>query len=138
MPVVVIAALIVFISALTASPDAAHFCAGKPEALAHCVPMAEMPVGEVPGQMPSADQCAEIEPMQSAIAPRCDDMVPGAPPLIAQSKLEPPVMPGGVALVAIAIAAMLGTIEALFRCTIYERPRSADHRAAEKKGVRRG
>jgi hypothetical protein len=134
MPVVVIAALIVFISALTASPDAAHFCASKPEALAHCVPTAETSVNEVPGQMPSAGRCAEIEPMQSAGASRCDDMVRGTPPLVAQSKLEPAAMPS-VALVAIAMVVMLGTIEALFRCTIYERPRSADHR--QTKGVKR-
>jgi hypothetical protein len=42
-------------------------------------------------------------------------------------------MPSGIALIAIAILVTLGTIEVLFRCSIYERPSSADHRRTEKK-----
>jgi hypothetical protein len=137
MPVVVFAALILFFSAMTASPDAAHFCADRAGARAHCLAMAAMAAGEVPAQMLSAGRCAQTEPMQPAVAKRCDDTVGAAPLPITESQLQPAIMPSGIALVAIAIVLMLGTIEVLFRCTIYEQPRSSEHRQTEGKRVKR-
>ena len=137
MPVLVIAGLMVFISALTASADATHFCASRPEALQYAGAMTAMLAGEDSELVPSAGRCEAIELPNSAIASRCDEFVRVGPPPLAESKPEPAAMRSGVALVVIAIVVMLGTIEVLFRCTIYERPSSADRRQAEKKGLKR-
>jgi hypothetical protein len=132
MPVVVIAALIVFISALTASPDAARFCASAPEERYACA-TTEALTGNDREQMPSTGRCEEIAPTNSPIARRCDEFAQTAP--ISESTAEPAAVRNGVVLVAIAVVVMLGTIEVLFRCTIYERPSRADCRQTEKKGI---
>jgi hypothetical protein len=133
MPVVVIAALIV--STLSVSPDTASRCACKPEALWHAGALVETPAVNDTGQAPSAGACETIDPGDSAIASRCGEFTQAA--TIAESKSEPPAMRSAIALVAIVVVVMLGTIEVLFRCTIYERPSSPDGRQTRKKGVKK-
>lgn len=110
MPVVVIAALMLVMSALTAPSGAAQSCVSKTEAGSDFGSVSEV----------SSDQ--EYDPTRS-VEPQS--------PMVASTvacKSEPAAMPLGVALAVIAIAMTLCTIEVLFRCTIYERPRSTDHR----------
>jgi hypothetical protein len=133
MPVVVIAALIV--STLSVSPDTASRCACKPEALQHAGAVVETPAANVTERAPSAGRCEAVDPVDSAIASRCEEFTQATP--IAEGKGEPPAMRSAIALVAIVIVVMLGTIEVLFRCTIYERPSSADHRQTQRKGVKK-
>jgi hypothetical protein len=137
MPVVVIAALIVFISALTASPDVTSPCAIKSDTLVHAArpSLSPAPAPENPERMPQADRYPQAEPSDAAPFPRCDDPVQVAGPPATESRADAPAMPSGVMLVAIALGVTFGTIEVLFRCTIYERP--TDHRQAGKKAVRR-
>jgi hypothetical protein len=132
MPVVVIAALI--ISSLSVSTDTASRCACKPEALQHAGGVVETPAVNDTEQAPSAGRCEAVDPGDSAIASRCGELTRATP--IAESKGEPAAMRSAIALVAIVIVVMLGTIEVLFRCTIYERPSSADHRQTQKKRVK--
>jgi hypothetical protein len=117
---------------LAASTDTTRFCASGPEALECSTAVAAGDDGE---QASSADRCAEAGPTDQTAA-RCDALAGAMPVPGAESKFEPTAMPSTVALVAIAVVVMLGTIEVLFRCTIYERPSSADHRQAEKKGIK--
>jgi hypothetical protein len=133
MPVVVIAALIV--STLSVSPDTASRCACKPEALQHTGALVETPAVNDSEQAPSAGRCEAVDPGDSAIASRCEEFARVIQR--AEGKGEPPAMRSAIALVAIIIVVMLGTIEVLFRCTIYERPSSADHRQTQKKGVKK-
>jgi hypothetical protein len=133
MPVVVIAALIV--STLSVSPDTASRCACKPEALQHTGALAEPPAVNDTEQAPSAGRCEAVDPGDPAIASRCEEFARVIQR--AEGKGEPPAMRSAIALVAIIIVVMLGTIEVLFRCTIYERPSSADHRQMQKKGVKK-
>ena len=110
MPVVVIAALMFALSALTAPSEAAQSCVSKIEA------------GPDFGSASEISSDHEYEPTRS-LEPQS--------PIVASMvacKSEPAAMPLGVALVVIAIAMTLCTIEVLFRCTIYERPHSTDHR----------
>ena len=133
MPVVVIAALIV--STLSVSPGTASGCACKPEALQHAGGLVETPAANDTEQAPSAGRCEAVDPGDSAIASRCEEFARVI--LRAESRGESPAMRSAIVLVAIVIVAMLGTIEVLFRCTIYERPSSADHRQTRKKGVKK-
>jgi hypothetical protein len=71
-------------------------------------------------QTPWADRWANIEPSAPPIVARWVDIVQVAPTPIIERKPEPMVRPLGVVLVFLAIVLMLGTIEVLFRCTIYE------------------
>lgn len=110
MPVVVIAALMFVLSALTAPSEAAQSCVSTIEASSDFGSASEM----------SSDH--EYEPARSV-----EPQSPVVASMVA-CKSEPAAMPPGVALVVIAIAMTLCTIEVLFRCTIYERPHSTDHR----------
>jgi hypothetical protein len=132
MPVVVIAALIV--STLSVSPDTASRCACKPEALQHAGALVETPAVNDTEQAPSAGRCEAVDPEDSVIASRCEEFARVL--TRAESNGQPPAMRSAIALVAIIIVVMLGTIEVLFRCTIYERPSSADHRQTQKKRVK--
>jgi hypothetical protein len=133
MPVVVIAALIV--STLSVSPDTASRCACKPDAPQHAGALVETPAVNDTEQAPSAGRCEAVDPGDSAIASRCEEFARVL--TRAESNGQPPAMRSAIALVAIIIVVMLGTIEVLFRCTIYERPSSADHRQTRKKGVKK-
>jgi hypothetical protein len=133
MPVVVIAALIV--STLSVSPDIASRCACKPEALQHADALVEAPAVNDTEQAPSTGACEATDRGDSAIASRCEEFKQATP--VAESKGEPPAMRSAIALVAIVVVVMLGTIEVLFRCTIYERPSSPDGRQTQKKGVKK-
>ena len=82
--------------------------------------MSEMLPDEEPAQTPWVDRWVDIEPPQLPIVARWVDIVQVAPPPIIERKQEPMVTPRGVVLVFLAIVLMLGTIEVLFRCTIYE------------------
>jgi hypothetical protein len=81
--------------------------------------MSEMLLDDEPVQTPGVDRWANIE---APIASWVNIVQVAQPPLI-ERKPEPMVMPRGVVLVLmfIAIVLTLGTIEVLFRCTIYER-----------------
>src|SRR6202165_4495937 len=84
--------------------------------------MSKMLPDDEPVQTPWVDRWANIEPSQPPIVARWVDIVQVAPPPIIERKPEPMVTPRGVLLVFFfAIVLMLGTIEVLFRCTIYER-----------------
>jgi hypothetical protein len=137
MPVAVIAGLfVVLILALVASPEATRLYPGQSAAPEPIGAMLEMTAGDDSGQTPSAAGCGGIALTDSAIAERCDDIVGTVTPP-SETRDEPEKMPSGIALIAIAILVILGTIEVLFRCTIYERPGSANHRQTDKKRVRR-
>jgi hypothetical protein len=76
-------------------------------------------------QTPWVDRWVDIEPSQFPLAVRRVDNVQVAAPVIIERKPEPPVL--SRALVWLALIAMvltLAIIEALFRGTIYERPKS--------------
>jgi hypothetical protein len=135
MPVVVIAALIVFISALTASPDVTGPCAIKPDTVVHAEQPPLVAAPENSERAPRADRYPQAEPSDAAPTARCDDTARVAGPPAIESRADAPTMPSGVMLVAIALGATLGTIEVLFRCSIHERP--TDHRQGEKKAVSR-
>jgi len=137
MPVVVIAALMFALSVLTATSDAAQSCVSTPEARQHFAAMSAMPPDDEPEKAPAVDRAGMVELTQSPVAARWGDIIRVAPPLFIERKPGPAVRPGGVALVVIAIAVTLGTIEVLFRCTIYERPHAADHRQTDEKRVKR-
>jgi hypothetical protein len=85
--------------------------------------MSKMLPDEEPVQTPWVDRWANIEPSQLPIVARWVDIVQVAPLPIIERETEPMVTPRGVLLmlVFIAIVLTLGTIEVLFRCTIYER-----------------
>jgi hypothetical protein len=86
--------------------------------------MSEMLPDDEPVRTPWVDRWANIEPSQPPIVARWVDIVQVAPPPIIERKQEPMVTPRGVVLVFFAIVLTLGTIEVLFRCTIYERRHS--------------
>jgi len=131
MPVAVIAALMVLISGLAVSAEGGCICAGNPETLPPSGTAISAPRANDPEQ--TAARCEEAVSNKPASVPRCDEPARSA---AGEGKLEPTAMPGGVVLIAIAIVVMLGTIEALFRCSIYERrDAAADHRQTEKNGV---
>ena len=85
--------------------------------------MSKMLPDDEPVQTPWVDRWANIEPSQPPIVARWVDIVQVAPPPIIERKPEPMVTPRGVLLLLVffAIVLTLGTIEVLFRCTIYER-----------------
>jgi len=83
--------------------------------------MSEMLPDDKPVQTPRIDRWANIEPPQPPIVARWVDIVQVAPPSIIERKPEPMIAPRGVMFVFFAIILTLGTIEVLFRCTIYER-----------------
>jgi hypothetical protein len=74
-----------------------------------------------PAQTPWLDRWADIEPSQPPIVARWVDIIQVAPLSIIERKLQPIITPLGMLLVFFAIVLTLGTIEVLFRCTIYER-----------------
>jgi hypothetical protein len=69
---------------------------------------------------PWADRWVDIE--SSPLVARWVDIAQVAPPLIVERKPEPLVTPRGAVLVLIALVLTVGTIEILFRGTIYDRP----------------
>ena len=79
--------------------------------------MSEMLPDDEPAQTPWVDRWANIEPSQPRIVARWVDIVQVAS-LPIERKPELRVAPSSVELVFLAIAMTLGTIEALFRCTI--------------------
>ena len=83
--------------------------------------MSEMLPDDEPAQTPWVIRWANIEPSQPRIVARWVDIVQVAPLPFIERKAEPMVTPRGVVLVFFAIVLTLGTIEVLFRCTIYER-----------------
>jgi hypothetical protein len=83
--------------------------------------MSKMLPDDEPVQTPRIDRWANIEPSQLPIDARWVDIVQVAPPSIIERKPDPMVTPRRVLLVFFALALTLGTIEVLFRCTIYER-----------------
>ena len=83
--------------------------------------MSKMLPDDEPVQTPWVDRWPNIEPSQLPIDARWVDIVQVAPPSIIERKPEPMVAPRGVMFVFFAIILTLGTIEVLFRCTIYER-----------------
>jgi hypothetical protein len=126
MPVVVIAALIFAVSAV--SLPSAHSCATEDDARPHLGLMSEVSRNADPEQTPPpVDSWPPLEPEQS---PAARQDIAQAPAIVERSA-EPAGMPRAVVLVAIAIVVTIGIIEVLFRCTIHERPRSADHRQTE-------
>jgi hypothetical protein len=108
MPVAVIAAFLVFVSSLAVSGEGGCICAPQ---------TSHSGVTTLTGQ------------------PRCDQSAHSAP---GEANTEPIAMPGGIALIAIAFAVMLGTIEVLFRCSIHERqaaPKQAPSVIAKSNGT---
>jgi hypothetical protein len=83
--------------------------------------MSKMLPDDEPAPTPSVDRWANIEPSPLPIDARWVDIVQVASPSIIERKPELMVAPPGVMLVFFAITLTLGTIEVLFRCTIYER-----------------
>ena len=83
--------------------------------------MSKMLPDDEPVQTPWVDRWPNIEPSELPIDARWVDIVQVAPPSIIERKPEPMVAPRGVMFVFFAIILTLGTIEVLFRCTIYER-----------------
>ena len=78
--------------------------------------MSEILPDDEPERTPRVARWANIEsPIASWV-----DIVQVAPPPIVERQPEPTVTPHGVELVFFAIILTLGTIEVLFRCTIYE------------------
>jgi hypothetical protein len=78
--------------------------------------MSEILPDDEPERTPWVARWANIEsPIASWV-----DIVQVAPPPIVERQPEPIVTPHGVELVFFAIILTLGTIEVLFRCTIYE------------------
>jgi hypothetical protein len=78
--------------------------------------MSEILPDDEPERTPWVARWANIEsPIASWV-----DIVQVAPPPIVERQPEPTVTPHGVELVFFAIILTLGTIEVLFRCTIYE------------------
>ena len=67
-----------------------------------------------------ADRWANVELTRSPVIARWVDIPQVAPLSVIERKPEPEVTPRSVVLVFIAIVLMLGTIEVLFRCSIYE------------------
>ncbi|HLX17131.1 MAG TPA: hypothetical protein VKS24_18250 [Bradyrhizobium sp.] len=131
MPVVVLAALILAVSAVTfPSAAPAQPCAIEDNARPHRGLMPEMTRPDDPQQTPPIDCWTLIEPAQSPAVARL-----GTAQLATAGRVERTAEPGGmpraVLLVVIAIVVTIGIIEVLFRCTIHERPRSADHRQTE-------
>jgi hypothetical protein len=129
MPVVVIAALIFAVSAVSLPFAPAQSCAIKDGALPHFGLMSEMSRNDDPERAALPDSQTQSEPAQSPTIAR--DIPEIASPAVVEPAAEPAGMPRAVILVAIAIIVTIGIIEVLFRCTIPERPRSADHRQTE-------
>ena len=125
MPVVVVAALMVVLTALMAPSEAAQSCASKPEAQPDSGSVSAIWWDQAPELAPAVDRPVTTEPQSPTAAP------------VVACKSEPAATPPGLALVVIAVAMTLGTIEVLFRCTIYERPHSTDHRQTKGKEVKR-
>jgi hypothetical protein len=76
-------------------------------------------------QTPWVDRWVDIEPSQFPLAVRRVDSVQAASPVIIERNPEPTVLSRGLAwLTFIGIVLTLAIIEALFRGTIYERPKS--------------
>jgi len=92
--------------------------------------MSEMSLNDDRKRTSLPDSRGENEPAQSPIVTH-EDIPQIAPPAIVERAAEPDGMPRAVVLVVIAIVVTIGIIEVLFRCTIHERPRSADHRQTE-------
>jgi hypothetical protein len=82
--------------------------------------MSKMLPDDEPVQTPWVARWANIEPSEPPIVARWVDIVQVAPPPVIEREPEPMVTPRGVVLVFLAIVLTLGTIEILFRCTIYE------------------
>jgi len=130
MPVVVVAALIFAVSAVSLPSALAQSCMIKDGTRPHFGLMSEMSLNDDRKRTSLPDSRGENEPAQSPIVTH-EDIPQIAPPAIVERAAEPDGMPRAVVLVVIAIVVTIGIIEVLFRCTIHERPRSADHRQTE-------
>ncbi len=130
MPVVVIAALILAVSAVSLPSGPVQPFAIKDDARPHLGLMLEMSWNNEPKQTLPIDRREPTDTAQSLTLTR-QDTAQVAPPAVVERAAEPAGMPGAIILVAIAIVMTIGIIEVLFRCTIHERPRSTDHRQTE-------
>jgi len=129
MPVAVIAAFLVFVSSLAVSGEGGCICAPQ---TSHSGVTTLTTAGSDGRQVPSAGRCDEAGLTRQ---PRCDQSAHSAP---GEANTDPIAMPGGIALIAIAFAVMLGTIEVLFRCSIHERqaaPKQAPSVIAKSNGT---
>ena len=88
--------------------------------------MSEMLLDEEPVQTPWVDRWVDIQPLQPAIVARQVDIVQVAPAPVIEP--EPMVTPRGVAMVIIAIAVTLATVDVLFGDVIYKPPTSKKNR----------
>jgi hypothetical protein len=88
--------------------------------------MSEMLFDEEPVQTPWVDRWVDIQPPQPPIVARQVDIVQVAPAPVIEP--EPMVTPRGVAMVIIAIAVTLATVDVLFGDVIYKPPTSKKNR----------